>query len=190
MPAYVAVMMFVWPLVRTVSGLPLNGLIALATLLPMLYVIAPMAWRIRHSDELEQRTHLIALGAATTVGGALSLAGGFLVSARVLMLDGSILLRVFPLIMASYRITRGSVAKQYGDGSDCDAEDAMALLWRVAIPVIDVLLIALRAYLKRDAFRAGMLAGLAAIFDVIALASGVIHWRRLSAEQRASGNVH
>ncbi len=51
MTAYVAVMLGVWPLVRTVTGLPLKMLLALAPVLPMLYMIGLMARRIRDSDE-------------------------------------------------------------------------------------------------------------------------------------------
>ena len=90
MTGYVGFMLLVWPLARTVTSLPLKVLLALAPVLPMFYVIWLMARRIRDSDELEQRTHLIALGVATAAVGALSLVGGFLASAQVVQLDGSI----------------------------------------------------------------------------------------------------
>lgn len=190
MSVYIALMLFVWPLVRTVSGLPLKWLIALAPLLPMLYVIALMARRIRDSDELEQRLHLIGLGVATGVIGVLSLAGGFLASAQVLILDGSILIWVFPLMMATYGVTRWLVARRYSDDFGCDAEDSLALHWRVAVPATVFLLVAAVAYLKQDAFHAGILAGVAATFAIIALASGFNYWRRRNAAQRARRNAH
>jgi hypothetical protein len=190
MSVYVGVMLFVWPLVRTVGDVPLKTLIALAPLLPMLYVITLMARRIRDSDELEQRNHLIGLGVATGVVGALSLAGGFLASAQVVNLDGSVLIWVFPLMMACYGTTRWLVARQYSDGAGCDADAAATPHWRVAIPSTLCLLIALVAYLEHDAFHAGILAGTAACFAIVAVASGVNRWRRRNAARGATGNEH
>jgi hypothetical protein len=189
MSVYVAVMFFVWPLVRTVNGWP-KGLIALAPLLPMLYVIALMARRIRDSDELEQRTHLIGLGVSTAVVGALSLAGGFLASAQVLALDGSILIWVFPLMMAIYGFTRWIVARQYSADFGCDSADSLALHWWVAMPVIILLSIALMAWLKRDAFHAGILVGLAVVVGVAILVSRTLQRRRRNDIRRAGRHGH
>ena len=168
----------VWPLVRTASSVPLRWVLALAPLPPMLYVIALMARRIRDSDELEQRTHLIGLGVATGVVATLSLIGGFLASARVLALDGSILIWVFPVMMACYGITRGWVAQQYGHDLGCDPGGAMALHWRLSIGAAMVGFVALFAYLKQDAFHAGMLAGTAGGIALAALAKAIILWRK------------
>lgn len=190
MSVYIAVMLFVWPLVRTAIGLPLKVLIALAPLLPMLYVMSLMARRIRDSDELEQRNHLIGLGVATGVVGALSLAGGFLASAQVVTLDGSILIWVFPLMMASYGITRWLVTRQYSDGLGCEGDEAMALHWRVAIPAALLLLVALFACLKHDAFHAAILAAMAGCFAIAALASAMLRWRRRNALRRAGRIGH
>lgn len=185
MAAYVVVMIFVWPLVRTVNGWP-QVLIALAPLLPMLYVIALMARRIRDSDELEQRTHLIGLGVATAVIGALSMAGGFLASAQVLVFDGSILIWVFPLMMATYGVTRWIVARQYSADFGCDSADSMALHWRIAIPVFLLLVTALVAWLKHDTFHAGLLAGMAVAVGVATLISSIAKRRRSNDTRRAS----
>lgn len=178
MSVYIAVMLFVWPLVRTVRGLPLKTVIALTPLLPMLYVIALIAKRIRDSDELEQRTHLIGLGVATAVAGMLSLAGGFLASAQVLAVDGSILIWVFPVMLACYGVTRWWVARPYSDHLGCDPEDALALHWRMAIPVFLSLFVVLVAYLKYATLHPRVLTGAAAFSGMIVLASGVIYWRR------------
>ena len=178
MTVYIVVMVLVWPLVRTASSVPLRWVLALAPLPPMLYLIALMARRIRDSDELEQRTHLIGLGVATGVVATLSLAGGFLASARVLALDGSILIWVFPIMMASYGVTRWWVARRYGDDGICDAGNAMALHWRLTFGAAMVGFIALFAYLKQDAFHAAMLAGTAGGIVVMALAKAIIHRRK------------
>ena len=178
MTIYIVMMVLIWPLVRTASTVPLRWVLALAPLPPMLYVIALMARRIRDSDELEQRTHLIGLGVATGVVATLSLVGGFLASAQVLALDGSILIWVFPVMMACYGITRWWVAQQYGHDLGCDPGDAMALHWRLTIGAAMVGFVALFAYLKRDAFHAGMLIGMAAVIAVAAFARAIIQWRK------------
>lgn len=178
MSLYMAVMLLVWPLVRTIRGLPLKSVIALTPLLPMLYVIALIAKRIRDSDELEQRTHLIGLGVATAVAAMLSLAGGFLASAQVLAVDGSILIWVFPLMLGCYGITRWWVARPYSDHLGCDPDEALALHWRMAIPVLWSLLILLAVYLKYARLHPQALTGAAAFSGMIVLASGVIYWRR------------
>jgi len=189
MTIYAIVMVLVWPLVRTVTAAPTKWLLALAPLPPMLYVIGLMARRIRDSDELEQRTHLVGLGVATGVVGALSLAGGFLASAQVLPLDGSILIWVFPLMMVCYGVTRWWVARRYSDDLGCDPNDSMALHWRLAIATAMFGFVALFAFLKRDAFHAGMLLGMASTVGVVALAKGVIYWRKRHAERMESRNV-
>jgi hypothetical protein len=120
MVLYVGFMLLAWPTVRTAQAMPLKVLLALAPVVPMLYVIGLMARRILHSDELEQRTHLVALGVATAVVGGLSLAGGFLAAARVLQTDGSILIWVFPVMTISYGVTRWWVARRYGMGGTCE----------------------------------------------------------------------
>jgi membrane-associated HD superfamily phosphohydrolase len=178
MAAYVAAMLLVWPLVRTASNVPLRWALALAPLPPMLYVIGLMAQRIRRSDELEQRTHLIGLGVATGVVATLSLAAGFLASAQLLALDGSILIWVFPVLMASYGLTRWWVAQQYGDDRSCASDDGIALHWRLAVATVLMACVALVAYLKRDALHVGMLAGMAAAIVVLGVARAVIHWRK------------
>jgi len=178
MTVYIVMMVVVWPLVRTASSVPLRWVLALAPLPPMLYVIALMARRIRDSDELEQRTHLIGLGVATGVVATLSLIGGFLASARVLALDGSILIWVFPVMMACYGITRWRVAQQYGHELACDPGDSMALQWRLATGAAMVGFVAFFAYVKQDALLAGMLIGMAAVIVVVAFAKAIIRWRK------------
>jgi len=121
MAVYVGCMLVLWPQRLAVTGTPAKVVLALLPVLPMLYLIGAMMRRIRDSDELEQRTHLVALGVATMVVGALSLGGGFLAAAQVLTLDGTILIWVFPVLMASYGMTRWWVARRYGMDGLCEA---------------------------------------------------------------------
>ncbi len=122
MTIYVAVMLLVWPSARSVAQLPLKVLLAMTPLPPMFYALALMARRIRESDELEQRTHLVGLAVATGLTAALSLAGGFLAASRVLPVDGSILIWVFPVMMISYSVTRARVSRAYGGDPGCGEE--------------------------------------------------------------------
>lgn len=186
MAVYIAVMVLVWPLVRTTASVPLKWMLALAPLPPMLYVVGLMARRIRDSDELEQRTHLIGLGVATGVVGVLSLAGGFLASAQVLALDGSILIWVFPLMVGCYGVTRWQLTRRYSDDLGCDPADSMPMHWRVAVPAAMFAFVALCAFLKHDAFLAGMAAGMAGSLGLVSLAKGVIYWRKHQAARLES----
>jgi hypothetical protein len=178
MIAYVAVMLGVWPLVRTVTGLPLKVLLALAPVLPMLYMIALMARRIRDSDELEQRTHLIALGAATGVVGALSMIGGFLASAQVWSMDGTILIWVFPALLCCYGVTRAWVARRYGVSLSCDEESRVPLYQRFLLMAVMVGVAAWWFHRSLDDRRLGLLCGMAAGFAVLGLIFGIARWRR------------
>ncbi|PWK86736.1 hypothetical protein [Fulvimonas soli] len=177
MCAYVALMVLVWPLVRGTPATGIKFLLAVVPVLPMLYVIGLMALRIRYSDELEQRTHLVALGAATAVVGALSLVGGFLAAGKVVALDGSILIWVFPALVMVYGSTRWWVmTRLYGGAPDCD--DGHAPMWRRMLLVAALMgFVGLAAWWKgdRDPFRLGMLCGMGASLLVAAL---VVLFRR------------
>lgn len=159
MGLYTACMLLEWPLVRTVVGLPLKCLLALVPVVPMVYVIALMARRIRASDELEQRTHLIALGIATAVVGALSLVGGFLSIANVLKLDGSILIWMFPALMFCYGMARWRVGRRYGGDMFCEGESGMAKYVRLALVGVVLLAAAWLCRSTLDALRLGFLCG-------------------------------
>ena len=178
MAAYVAVMLGVWPLVRTVTGLPLKMLLALAPVLPMLYMIGLMARRIRDSDELEQRTHLIALGAATGLVGALSMIGGFLASARVWPVDGTILIWVFPALMFCYGFTRWWVARRYGVSLSCDDESRVPLYQRFLLMAAMLGVAAWWFRRSLDGSSLGTLCGIAVGFAVLGLVLGIARWRR------------
>jgi hypothetical protein len=133
MLAYMVVLVADGPLLRVVTSLPLKALLAVAPVLPMLYVIALMWWRIRDSDELEQRTHLVALGVATALVSALSMVGGFLAAGHVLHLGGEVLIWVFPVMMAGYGVAYKQVARRYGMGVLCTGEGSSWLPWYFAL---------------------------------------------------------
>jgi hypothetical protein len=120
MTVYVGLMAVAWPLVRTTSSLPVKVLLAVLAATPVIYVMAQLVRLIRHSDELERLTHLVALSVATGVVSALSLIGGFLSSAGVLQVDGAILIWVFPVIVICYALVRGWVSRRYGGSLGCE----------------------------------------------------------------------
>ena len=178
---YMAAMLLVWPLSRTAASVPLKVLLAVVPVLPMLFVIALMARRIGASDEFEQRVHLLALGAATALLGALSLVGGFLDAAGVLALRGSILIWVFPVTMIGYGIARWwLLVRHYGGSASCEASP---MGWRLLLLAVLVLMVLGVAWWRGrlDDFEAGLLVGLA---PGVLIVLAVLVWRRL---RRGSG---
>ncbi|EIL93819.1 MULTISPECIES: hypothetical protein [Rhodanobacter] len=169
MSAYVALLLLVWPLARSVEGWAAKGLLALAPVLPMFYLFALMARRIRESDELEQRMHLVALGVATMLTAALSLIGGFLAAAHVLAIDGSILIWVFPVMLAGYGITRSLLVRRYGgDMFACAGDAGIPAYVRALLVAVLMAAVAVFAYVKNDDQLWGVFAGMAAAFIVFA----------------------
>lgn len=118
MAVYVACMLLAWPHARSATGLPLKAVLALAPVVPVAAVIWLMAQRVMHSDELEQRVHMVALSVATGLVAVLSLVGGFLCAAGALTLDGDILIWVFPALCLIYGALRAGLARRYG-GTGC-----------------------------------------------------------------------
>jgi hypothetical protein len=184
MVVYMAAMLLVWPLSRTAASVPLKVLLAVVPVLPMPYVIALMARRIGASDEFEQRVHLVALGAATALLGALSLVGGFLAAAGVLALDGSILIWVFPVTMFGYGAARWwLLVRHYGGSASCEG----SLGWRLLLLAALALRVLGVAWWhgRLGAFEAGLLAGLlVGLVPAVLVMLAILLWRRL---RRASG---
>lgn len=179
MVSYVVVLLLVWPLARSSTSMPLKLLLALLPTLPVLYAIWQMAQRVWHGDELEQRTHLVALGASTAIVGVTSLVGGFLAAARVVQLDGSILVWVFPVMLISYHAAHWWVARHYGNELACEGDGAgIPLHRRVLVFVALIALVGWLAWRRQDAFDTGMFAGMALAAALVALVRGVIRWRR------------
>src|SRR5690348_448119 len=176
MVAYMAAMLLVWPLSRTAAGVPLKVLLAVVPVLPMLFVIGLMARRIGASDEFEQRVHLLALGAATALLGALSLVGGFLDAAGVLALRGSVLIWVFPVTMLGYGAARWwLLVRHYGGSAGCEGGSPAWQLGLLAVLVLMVLGVAWWRG-RLDAFETGLLFGLA---PGVVIVLAVFLWRRL-----------
>jgi hypothetical protein len=174
MLAYMAAMLLVWPLSRTAAGVPLKVVLAVVPVLPMLYVIALMARRIGASDEFEQRVHLLALGASTGLLGALSLVGGFLAAAGVLVLDGSVLIWVFPVTLLGYGAARWwLLVRHYGGSASCESG---SLGWRLLLLAALALMVLGVAWWRGrlDDFQAGLLVGLApGVLVLLAVLHGV-----------------
>jgi hypothetical protein len=169
MLAYMVVLVADGPLLRAVTSLPLKALLAVAPVLPMLYVIALMWWRIRDSDELEQRTHLVALGVATALVSALSMVGGFLAAGHVLRLGGDVLIWVFPVVMAGYGVAYKQVASRYGMGALCTGEGSTWLPWYFALTGVLMAALGLNAWWHRARWDALAFAGMAAFFAALAV---------------------
>ncbi|MBU6246343.1 MAG: hypothetical protein KGN77_01195 [Xanthomonadaceae bacterium] len=184
MTLYVAAMLLVWPIAKAAPGLWEKAALTLVPALPMLYVIGLMAWKIAASDELEQRTHLIALGAATAITASLGLVGGLLATSGAIRLDGTVLLWVFPVIMISYAITHGLVTRRYGGGFGCDEARgrgrSRSLLLAAALLGLTALVGWWRG--RMDDFSLGTLIGMAATFTVGSAWLAWRHRRRLQGE--------
>lgn len=181
MSVYVGFMLLAWPTVRTADSAVIKVLLALVPVVPMLYVIGLMARRVLDSDELEQRTHLVALGTATAVVGALSLVGGFLAAAQVFKTDGSILIWVFPVMMLSYGITRWWVGRRYGMSLACEDEERdLPIAWRFLLAAVGTGALAWFGRHKFDDMGLGVLCGMSAAF---LLGGVVLSWRRWRARR-------
>jgi hypothetical protein len=115
MAIYVGLMLLEWPHVRSATSLPWKILLALAPVIPIVVVIWLMARRITHSDELEQRLHLMALSVASAMICTLTLMGGFLCAAGVLALDGDILIWIAPTLSLIYGATHVWLGRRYGN---------------------------------------------------------------------------
>jgi hypothetical protein len=177
MALYCAFLLFVWPMVHTTESYPLKVLVAVAPALPVIYVLGQLARRIRASDELEQRTHLVALGVAMGVVGALSLVGGFLCIAGVLKIDGSILIWVFPVMMFSYGATRWWVLRGYG-GVMCDDQTSVWLWLRFVLIGAFVIVLAMLHPQGMDDYRLGFIYGTGASIVLVGLVVALRQWRR------------
>ncbi|MEO6969202.1 MAG: hypothetical protein ABI132_12240 [Rhodanobacteraceae bacterium] len=121
MAIYAAVMLVLYPRAHAASGLPLKVALALSPVPAVVWYVALMARRVLASDELQQRLHLIALGVATMVVGMASIVGGFLAAADVWIIDGSILVWVFPLLCFVYGFAHVGLTRHYTGSLDhCD----------------------------------------------------------------------
>jgi hypothetical protein len=115
MAVYFALMLFVWPLHKTTDATWLRALIALSPALPVAAIALSLFRYVTASDEFMQRLHLQALALAAGVVAVVSMAVGFLAAAKVVSLDGSVLLLVFPGLMLVYGPTLAWAKRRYRD---------------------------------------------------------------------------
>jgi hypothetical protein len=118
MAVYVVLVLLVFPHAKHADAIATRAALAVLSVSPVIAVIWLMVMHVMHSDELEQRLHLMAMSAATGIVAAASLIGGFLNAARVIQVDGDILIWVFPSLCMTYGFARMLFARRYG-GSGC-----------------------------------------------------------------------
>ena len=178
MAVYLLIMVLLWPRVSEMHTPWVKAALALTPVVPMALVVRAMVRLVLGSDELEQRIHLIGLAAATAIVGVASIAGGFLVAAHVVALDGTILFAVFPALVFIYSLARGWAGRRYGNDTCCDeADQALGLkwIWGIAALLAMVALLGQRwigEYGQGALFgAAGTLASYAVLFTL---------WRRLA----------
>ena len=111
---YIALLLALWPLIKSTSVLALKAVFTLLPVVPMIAVLWLIARRVMDSDELQQRVHLIALSAATGIISAITLAAGFLCATHVIDLDGDALIWVMPGLALVYAATRWIIGRRYG----------------------------------------------------------------------------
>jgi len=149
MGVYVAVFLAVWPQVRGTADPFVKTVCALVPVLPLLYVIWCIAQRVLHSDELEQRTHLIGIGVAAAAVALVSIVAGFLAAAGLLSLDTTsvVLVWIFPLLLLVYGAARSYAARRYGS-LGCEDERLplhQRLLYSAAMTAFMALIVFLRS---------------------------------------------
>lgn len=179
MLAYILIMLLVWPLVDHVQSTWGRTALALLPTLPVLLVTRALVRLGMGSDELEQRMSLIGLAIAGTAVGTLCLAGGFLVAAKVIRLDGTALIWVWPVMMLLYTLGRGWAARRYGGGwgMACN-NDGLAGYWQLWICAAVFGLILLLGWSALSDWQRGLLSGLTASLTVGALLMTIFRRRK------------
>jgi hypothetical protein len=105
MLAYVLVMLYVWPLQKTMDVGWLRVVTALSPVLPIAWTVLVSIRYVLGSDELERRQHLEALAIGVAIVSVVSMTLGFLGAAKVLAIDGALaLLFVYPALCFAYGI--------------------------------------------------------------------------------------
>jgi len=179
MLAYILIMLLVWPLVGHMQSLWGRTALALLPILPVLLVTRAIARLVMGSDELEQRMNLIGLAIAGTVVGTLCLVGGFLVAAKVVRLDGTVLLWVWPAMVVLHALGRGWAARRYGsDWVTACSNDGLAQHWQAWIGAGAFGLILLFGWSALSDWQRGMLSGITASLAFGALLLTVFRHRK------------
>jgi len=111
MPAiviYMVVMLYAWPLQKSMSPGALKTALVLSPMLPIAWIIISCVRHVLASDELERRQHLEAIAVSASIVGMASMALGFLGASRILVLEGTyVLLFVYPALCLVYAAVRG-----------------------------------------------------------------------------------
>ncbi|MBT2116466.1 hypothetical protein KK141_13685 [Dyella sp. LX-66] len=115
MAVYFALMLFVWPQHKTIDTIWLKALVAVSPALPVAAMALSLFRYVTGSDEFMQRLHVQALAIAAGVVAVVSVAVGFLAAAKVVNLDGGVLLLVFPGLMLVYGPTLAWAKRRYRD---------------------------------------------------------------------------
>ncbi|MBS0591240.1 MAG: hypothetical protein JSR65_11485 [Proteobacteria bacterium] len=174
---YVVLVIALLPQARHAASPATHLACALVPVLPMLYIVWLIARRVWSSDELEQRTHLIGLGAAAAIAGSFSLITGFLAAGKALSpeVPGVLLIWIFPLMMGSYGLAQKWAQRRYG-ASFCDDSEGLPKAIGFGLLALMFAGMALWAYWHvADEFSTGLFAGLSLGF---ALAAAMFAWRR------------
>ncbi len=110
MPAmivYMLDMLYVWPLQKAMETGWLKMATALLPVLPIAWVIVASIRYVLGGDERERRQHLEALAIGVAIVSVASMALGFLVAAKVIVIDaGLALLLIYPAICLTAGIVR------------------------------------------------------------------------------------
>ena len=114
MAAYVVVLLLIYPLARQVEAPFWRALVALAPVLPFAAALRAIIRHVRDSDEFQRRLHLEALAISSVVVSLLSTTAAFLVAAKVITLDGTVLFWVFPALAGLFGALRCWNARRYG----------------------------------------------------------------------------
>ncbi|GAB3779985.1 hypothetical protein GCM10028797_02980 [Dyella agri] len=179
MLAYILIMLLVWPLVDHVQSLWGRTALALLPILPVLLVTRAMVRLVMGSDELEQRMNLIGLAIAGTAVGTLCLAGGFLVAAKVIRLDGTALIWVWPAMVVLHALGRGWAARRYGgDWTMACSNDGLARHWQLWACAASFGLILLLGWGAFSDWQRGLLSGLTASLAIGALLLQIFRGRK------------
>ncbi|MCW1983837.1 hypothetical protein VDG09_11860 [Xanthomonas campestris pv. raphani] len=111
---YVAVMLC-WPtLLARVGPHWARTLIALLPALLLMLVIRAVARFVRDSDEMQRRIELESIAIAAGLVSAAYMTGGFLQAAQLIDIPATVaMLWVFPVLCATYGITKGVNARRY-----------------------------------------------------------------------------
>lgn len=108
---YMVVMLYLWPLQKSMAAGPAKTALVLLPMLPIGWVILASIRHVLASDELERRQHLEALAIGVALVSVVAMALGLLGASKVLVLDGTlVLLMVYPAISLTYGVIRCAMA--------------------------------------------------------------------------------